>query len=95
VLQKMMMKNCSSLSSFCVGMVQKTTMSICATHCLFWVHCCEKGFDMQYLHHLEKMAGCNTLIMLTLNMLFYFIFDFFVDLVPNLNLAPPDVVPPM
>ncbi len=44
---------------------------------------------MQYPHHFKK-TGCNTLIMLTLNLL-----NFFVDSVPNLDPLPQEVPPPM
>jgi hypothetical protein len=44
---------------------------------------------MQYPHHFKKM-GCNTFIMLMLNLL-----NFFVNLVPNPNPSPQEVLPPM
>jgi hypothetical protein len=56
--------------------------------------CCKKGFDMQYPHPFKKMVGCNTLIMLTLNLLIFFL-NFFVDSVLNPDLAPQEVPPPM
>jgi hypothetical protein len=45
---------------------------------------------MQYLHHFTKIVGCNTFIMLTLNLL-----NFLLDLVPNPDPASQEVHPPM
>jgi len=44
---------------------------------------------MKYFHHFKKM-GCNTLVMLTLNLL-----NFFVNSVPNLDRSHEEVPPPM
>jgi len=49
---------------------------------------------MQYSYHFEKMVRCNTLIMLTLNLL-NFLLDIFVDSILNLDLAPQKVLPTM
>ncbi len=48
---------------------------------------------MQYPFHFVKMVGCNTFIMLMLNLLNFFV-EFLVNLVPNLDLAPQKVPPP-
>jgi hypothetical protein len=42
---------------------------------------------MQYSFHFVKMVGCNTFIMLNLS-------SFFVNLIPNLDLALQKVPPP-
>jgi hypothetical protein len=43
----------------------------------------------------KKWWGCNTIIMLMLNMLNFYTLDFFVDLVPNLDPTPQESFPPM